>query len=56
MADVRIIRAILKSAESNKPVTIEPVQIARRPEPEQEIFKQAVSPPKLVRAAAPGRD
>lgn len=56
LADVRIIRAILKSAESNKPVSIEPLQIERRPEADQEIFKEAVTPPKLVRAAAPGRD
>lgn len=57
LADVRIIQAILRSAGSGRPVPTEPVKIERRPKPEQEISKEAVSaPPKMVKAAAPGRD
>lgn len=57
LADVRIVDAILKSAETGRPVQIEPVNIERRPKPDQEISKEAVAkPPKLVRAAAPGQD
>lgn len=56
LADVRIIEALWKSAESNRPVSIEPVAIDRRPSLEQEISKPPVSPPELVKAAAPGAE
>ncbi len=56
LADVRVIQALLRSAETNRPVEIPQTKIERRPQPEQEISKQAVeNPPKLVKAAAPGR-
>jgi glucose-fructose oxidoreductase len=54
LADVRIIRALQDSARSNRPVSIRPVPISRRPSPAQEIARPAVNkPPRLVRAAAP---
>jgi predicted dehydrogenase len=56
LADVRIIRTLLQSADANKPMSILPLRITRRPGPSQEISKQAVTPPSLVRAAAPGAD
>lgn len=56
LADVRVIQALLQSAETNRPVEIAKTKIERRPQAEQEISKEAVeNPPKLVKAAAPGR-
>jgi len=56
LADVRVIQALLRSAETNRPVEIAQTKIERRPQAEQEISKEAVeNPPKLVKAAAPGR-
>lgn len=56
LADVRVIQALLRSAETNRPVEIPRTKIERRPQAEQEISKEAVeNPPKLVKAAAPGR-
>jgi predicted dehydrogenase len=55
LADVRIIRALLESAEINRPVTVPPVNISQRPGSTQEISKKAVPvAPELVKAAAPG--
>lgn len=54
LADVRIIRALLESAEINRPVTVPQANISQRPGSAQEISKKAVSPPELVKAAAPG--
>lgn len=55
LADVRIIRALLESAEISRPVTVPQVNISQRPGSAQEISKKAVSSaPELVRAAAPG--
>jgi glucose-fructose oxidoreductase len=55
LADVRVIRALLESAETNRPVSLPPTKIARRPDSSQEILKKAVAqPPQLVKAAAPG--
>lgn len=54
LADVRIIQAILQSAESNKPVTISQTDRSKRPSLAQEIAKPAVSkPPRLVKAEPP---
>jgi predicted dehydrogenase len=56
LADVRVIQALLRSTETNRPVEIPRTRIERRPQAEQEISKEAVeNPPKLVKAAAPGR-
>jgi glucose-fructose oxidoreductase len=55
LADVRVIRALLESAETNRPVSLPETKIARRPDSSQEISKKAVAqPPELVKAAAPG--
>ena len=57
LADVRIISALLRSAESGRPVTIPKVRIDHRPESKQEISKKPVSKvPQLVRAMAPGAE
>ena len=55
LADVRIIQAILESAEKNRPVRVKQTEIKRRPSLEQEMAKPAVTkPPQLVRAESPG--
>ena len=57
LADVRIIQALLQSAETNRPVTIRTTEVSRRPTMTQEIARAAVTkPPQLVKAAAPGKD
>ena len=57
LADVRVIRAILESAETNRPVSLPQLKVARRPESSQEISKKPVAaPPALVKAAAPGAE
>lgn len=43
LADVRIIQAILQSAETNRPVAIPPTDIAARPCLDQEIAKPALT-------------
>ncbi len=56
-ADVRIIQALLQSAETNRPVTIRTNEVSRRPTMTQEIVRAAVTkPPQLVKAAAPGKE
>lgn len=54
LADVRIVRAILESAEKNQPVSVPKTEISRRPDSSLEISKEPVRPPQLVKAAAPG--
>jgi predicted dehydrogenase len=56
LADVRIIEALLESARTNKPVSIDAVDVGRRPTLGQEISKPAVEEPELVKAAAPGSE
>jgi glucose-fructose oxidoreductase len=57
LEDVRIVRALLRSAESGKPVSLSRVETDRRPEMSQEIAKAPVpSVPKLVNAAPPAAD
>ena len=57
LADVRIIRALMKSAETNHPVSLQPTRITQRPDLNQEISKPPVAAaPHLVRAAAPGAE
>ena len=53
LADVRIIEAILRSAEGNRPVAVKQTEIPKRPTMKQEIAKPAVSRPRLVKADAP---
>ena len=57
LADVRIIRALLESAETNRPVSLAPVDIVRRPDRKQEISKAPTTVrPQLIKAAAPGAE
>ncbi len=57
LADVRIIRALLQSAESNRPVSLTAPEIVRRPTLKQEIAKPALKkPPRLVNAEPPGQE
>jgi len=54
LADVRIIEAILQSAERNLPVTVKKTNIAARPNLAQEIARPALKrAPRLVKAAPP---
>ena len=53
MCDLRVVDAILGSARSGKPVALPPYRRSRRPEPEQEIKKPAISKPKTVNAPGP---
>jgi predicted dehydrogenase len=57
LEDIRIIEAMLKSAEINRPVSIQPSGIRKRPALAQEIFRPPVQKaPQLVHAASPGAD
>jgi predicted dehydrogenase len=57
LADVRIVQALLESAETNQPVSVPEASIRRRPDMSQEISKEPVVPrPQLVRAASPGAE
>jgi predicted dehydrogenase len=47
-ADVRIIRALYRSAELGRPVELEPFPKRQRPGPEQEITRPPVKKPELV--------
>ena len=53
LADVRIIEAILESAEGNRPAAVKQTDITARPHLKQEIAKPAVSRPRLVKAEPP---
>jgi len=57
LADVRIIRALLESADKSHPVKLTQTDIEQRPDQDQEISKPAQSsPPALVNAASPGAE
>jgi len=57
LADVRIIQALLKSADENRPVSLKKPAVRRRPSMRQEIARPPVrKPPQLVNAQAPGRE
>ncbi|HEY7113982.1 MAG TPA: Gfo/Idh/MocA family oxidoreductase [Thermoanaerobaculia bacterium] len=54
LADVRVIRALLRSADTGRPVTLSPFERSRRPGPAQAIRRPAVPrEPELVHAQAP---
>lgn len=55
LADVRIIRALHRSAESGKAVRLEPFQREDRPTLEQEIQRPAIAKPDLVHAEPPSK-
>jgi predicted dehydrogenase len=53
LADVRIIRALYRSADTGQPVTLEPFSTDDRPSKEQELRRPPVSKPELVNTEAP---
>jgi predicted dehydrogenase len=53
LADVRVIRALYRSAETAAPVSLEPFIRTRRPGINQEMYKRAVKAPDLVNARDP---
>ena len=53
LADVRVIRALYRSADSAQPVTLEPFTREDRPSLDQEIRRPAVSKPELVNTESP---
>jgi predicted dehydrogenase len=53
LADVRVIRALYKSAESGKPVRLEARREASRPSPRREMTRPPVRMPRLVHATPP---
>jgi glucose-fructose oxidoreductase len=53
LADVRIIRALYRSAEEHRPIEVEPVPIRTRPALEQQIDRPAVAEPELVHTESP---
>jgi predicted dehydrogenase len=53
LADVRVIRALYRSAESGQPVTLEPFAKRARPSLEQEIRRPPVDKPEVIHATAP---
>ena len=57
LADVRIIQAVLQSADTNRPVAVRQTDITARPTLGQEIARPALTKtPQLVKARPPARD
>jgi glucose-fructose oxidoreductase len=52
-ADVRVVRALYRSADSGHPVTLEPFSKEERPSLDQEIRRPPVRKPQLVNTEAP---
>jgi glucose-fructose oxidoreductase len=53
LADVRVIRALYRSIESDRPVELPPYQRRERPSLEQEIRRPPIEKPELIHAQAP---
>ena len=53
LADVRVIRALYRSAEAGRPVALEPFAKRSRPSLEQEIRRPPIEKPDVIHAAAP---
>jgi predicted dehydrogenase len=53
LADVRVIRALYRSADTGQPVTLEPFSKEDRPSLEQELRRPPVSKPNLVNTESP---
>jgi predicted dehydrogenase len=53
LADVRVVRALYRSADTGQPVTLEPFDKEDRPSLDQEIRRPAVRKPELVNTEAP---
>jgi glucose-fructose oxidoreductase len=56
LADVRVVRALYRSAELGAPVSLDRFERKARPSLAQEIDRPPVRKPQLVRAAGPTRD
>jgi predicted dehydrogenase len=55
LADVRIVNALLESAEKGKPVELKPIEKKTHPTMHQELHKPPVEKPPLVRAHSPSQ-
>ena len=53
LADVRVIRALYRSAASGQPVRLAPFAKRERPSLEQEIRRPPIDKPEVIHAAAP---
>jgi hypothetical protein len=53
LADVRVIRALYRSADTGQPVTLEPFTKDDRPSLDQELRRPPVKKPGLVNTEAP---
>ena len=53
IADVRIIEALYRSAQTGRPVELAPFQRRARPSLEQEIRRPPIDKPEVVHAQAP---
>lgn len=53
LADVRVIRALIRSAMEGRAITLPPARRAHRPDPDQEIRLPPVRPPREVAARSP---
>jgi predicted dehydrogenase len=53
LADVRVIRALYRSAETGRPVELPPFEKRERPSLEQEIRRPPVEKPEVINAAPP---
>jgi predicted dehydrogenase len=53
LADVRVIRALYRSAESGRPVELPPFEKRERPSLEQEIRRPPIDKPRVIHARAP---
>jgi len=53
LADIRIVRAIMESARTQKPVALDPFEKRHRPTKQQEISQPPVERPDLVNASSP---
>jgi glucose-fructose oxidoreductase len=53
LADVRVIRALYRSAENGQPVELEPYERRDRPSLEQEIRRPPIDKPEVIHARAP---
>lgn len=53
LADVRIIQALYKAAETGRSIKIRPVQRRQRPRMKQEIYRPPIEKPELIHAASP---
>ena len=53
LCDIRVVRAIQKAVETQKPVKLAPFAKPERPSEVQKITQPAVEPPKIVRASSP---